>query len=96
MQLLGLQLNKPSFWDITLTMAGCALLVLLVFACCLALGYVPDLVTKLLFTVSLMWGALCSLFGLRPSSGRRHVVVIVGGWILLGTVSLFAVQAASV
>ncbi len=96
MQIFGLQLNKPSFWDITLTMAGCSLLILIVFACCLALGYFPDLVTKLLFTVSFMWGALCSLFGVRPSSGRRHVVLIIGGWILLGTLSLFAAQAASV
>ncbi|BDC44660.1 hypothetical protein PTKU46_85480 [Paraburkholderia terrae] len=83
MNIFGLQLRKPSFWDLTVTAAGCSLVLLATFRCCLALGYIPDLQTRVVFAVSLAWGSLCGLVGMRPKAGSRHISVIAGGWVVL-------------
>jgi hypothetical protein len=83
MRIFRLQLRAPSFWELTLTAAGCSLVLLIAFCCCLAVGYIPDMQTRLVFAGSLAWGCLCSLVGLRAHAGARHLSVIGGGWIIL-------------
>lgn len=88
MKSFGLVLRKPNFWEITLTAAGCALLLAMMLGVCLIFGYAPDTTTKIVFSVSLAWGSLCSAFGVRMREGERHVSLLFGGCVLVNIVAL--------
>lgn len=93
MNLFGLELRRPTFWEITLTAAGCTLLLVVTFIACLAFGYVPDTATKIVFSVSLAWGSLCNVFGVRVLEGGRHVLLLLGGCVLFNLVALALADA---
>jgi len=89
------ELKRPSFKEVTLTAAGCSLLLLLLLVTCTLLGYYPETRVRLVFAVGLFWGALCNLVGLRIATDWRHAAVIVLGWGALDAVALLLFDAAS-
>ncbi|SAL67190.1 hypothetical protein AWB65_06465 [Caballeronia humi] len=93
MNMFGLALRKPTFWEITLTAAGCTLLLVVTLVVCLAFGYAPDTTTKVVFSVSLAWGSLCNVLGIRVLEGERHILLLVGGCAFLNLIALGLIDA---
>ena len=93
MQLLGVNLRRPTFTDVTVMTVTATLLLVGVLALCAIAGHHPGTYTKEMFLASLAWGSLAHLLGIRLEVDWRHMVLLGAGSVAinLATVAIAAV-----
>jgi hypothetical protein len=95
MKILGIQLRKPSFDEVTASAVMAAGLWLAYVALTKVSGQAFDPVHAGAVLLIIFWGCVCVRFGIHVGRGLHHLVLNVafGGALLLvyqGVVSLFA------
>jgi hypothetical protein len=82
-RLLGIELRRPTFGDITVMAFTATLLLISVLAVCALVAYRPGTYTKGVFLGSLAWGSLTNLIGVRVQEGWRHFLLMTAGSVML-------------
>jgi hypothetical protein len=89
MKLLGVQLRKPTFNEVTASAVMALGLWMVYLGVAKSVGSVPDPITAGGMLVVIFWGCVCARFGIRIDRGLPHLVLNV----LFGAVLLLAYQA---
>lgn len=90
MKILGVQLRKPSFSEITTSAIMAAGLWVGYVGIAQAVGHMPDAVSAGAMLLVIFWGCVCARFGIRIDRGLRHLVLNIA----FGGILLLAYQAA--
>jgi hypothetical protein len=95
MKLLGIELQKPSFGQLTAAAVMACGLWLLYVAIWMRLYGAPDRVDAGATLVVLFWGCACVHFGIRIERGLRHLVLnlMACGMLLMAYQAAISIMA---
>lgn len=93
MQILGIQLRKPTFVDMTVTMVVATFLLVAVLLVSGLVGYHPGTYAKAVILASLAWGVLGNLIGIRVAEGRWHLLLNAAGCAAINVVAFVVAHA---
>ncbi|CAN5664758.1 hypothetical protein BH09PSE5_BH09PSE5_24660 [soil metagenome] len=90
MKIIGVELRKPTFTELTMSAIMAAGLWIAYMGIAKTIGSAPDAVNAGGVLLVIFWGCVCTRFGIRVDRGVRHIVLNV----MFGGVLLLAYQAA--